>query len=111
MRGDRSLIPAAVNEILRFGFGGGAGLPRYAVRDFELRGKAIRKVSLLARWSTKDVWAYAKAHAIPLLPLYELGYTSVGCEPCTTLPADPLNPRSGRWQGQKLECGIHLQNR
>jgi phosphoadenosine phosphosulfate reductase len=72
-------------------------------------GKIIRKVSPLARWSTKQVWDYAKAHEIPLLPLYELGYTSIGCEPCTSLPLDPSNPRSGRWQGQKLECGIHIQ--
>jgi len=71
--------------------------------------RTIRKISPLADWSTKEVWAYAKAHAIPLLPLYELGYTSVGCEPCTTLPLDPSNERSGRWQGQKLECGIHVQ--
>jgi len=27
----------------------------------------------------------------------------------TTPPLDPDNPRSGRWQGQKLECGIHIQ--
>ena len=54
---------------------------------------------------------YAKEHDIPLLPLYELGYTSIGCEPCTSLPLDPDNPRSGRWQGQKLECGIHIQAR
>jgi phosphoadenosine phosphosulfate reductase len=72
-------------------------------------GKVLRKVSPLARWTTKEVWSYAKAHDIPLLPLYELGYTSVGCEPCTTLPLDPGNERSGRWQGQKLECGIHIQ--
>ena len=73
-------------------------------------GTVLRKVSPLAGWSTKEVWAYAKAHDIPLLPLYDLGYTSVGCEPCTTLPADPGNERSGRWQGQKLECGIHIQS-
>jgi phosphoadenosine phosphosulfate reductase len=72
-------------------------------------GKVIRKVSPLAGWTMKDVWSYAKAHDIPLLPLYELGYTSIGCEPCTSVPLDPLNPRSGRWQGQKLECGIHIQ--
>ena len=74
-------------------------------------GKSLRKVSPLAAWTAKDVWAYAKAHAIPLLPLYELGYTSIGCEPCTSLPLDPNNPRSGRWQGEKLECGIHIQTR
>lgn len=72
-------------------------------------GKTLQKISPLAGWTTKDVWEYAKAHAIPLLPLYEAGYTSIGCEPCTSRPIDPSNPRSGRWQGQKLECGIHIQ--
>jgi phosphoadenosine phosphosulfate reductase len=72
-------------------------------------GKPLRKVSPLAEWTMKDVWQYAKAHDIPLMPLYELGYSSIGCEPCTSLPLDPSNPRSGRWQGQKLECGIHIQ--
>jgi phosphoadenosine phosphosulfate reductase len=72
-------------------------------------GTVLRKVSPLAHWRTKDVWAYAKEHDIPLLPLYDLGYTSIGCEPCTSLPLDPSNERSGRWAGQKLECGIHLQ--
>lgn len=80
------------------------------VEPFRLpSGKVLRKLSPLAQWSTKEVWAYAKAHDIPLLPLYDLGYTSVGCEPCTTLPLDPSNDRSGRWQGQKLECGIHIE--
>ena len=80
------------------------------VEPFRLpSGNAIRKVAPLAAWTARDVWRYAKDHDIPLLPLYELGYTSIGCEPCTTLPADPNDPRSGRWQGQKLECGIHIQ--
>ena len=71
-------------------------------------GKVLRKISPLAQWTTKDVWAYAREHDIPLLPLYDRGYTSIGCEPCTTLPAEPGNERSGRWGGQKLECGIHI---
>jgi phosphoadenosine phosphosulfate reductase len=80
------------------------------VEPFRLpSGATIKKVSPLARWTTKEVWHYAKSNEIPLLPLYDLGYTSIGCEPCTTLPLDPSNPRSGRWQGEKLECGIHLQ--
>ena len=73
-------------------------------------GTSISRVSPIAEWTTKDVWQYAKAHAIPLLPLYQDGYTSIGCEPCTQPPPDPSNPRSGRWEGQKLECGIHIQN-
>ena len=80
------------------------------VEPFTLKsGRQLRKVSPLAEWTMKDVWQYAKAHDIPLMPLYELGYSSIGCEPCTSLPLDPSNPRSGRWQGQKLECGIHIQ--
>ena len=80
------------------------------VEPFRLpSGKVIQRVSPLASWTARDVWKYAKEHSIPLLPLYEMGYTSIGCEPCTTPPVDPDNPRSGRWQGQKLECGIHIQ--
>jgi phosphoadenosine phosphosulfate reductase len=80
------------------------------IEPFTLKsGKLLRKVSPLAAWTMKDVWQYAKKRDIPLMPLYELGYTSIGCEPCTSLPADPSNPRSGRWQGQKLECGIHIE--
>jgi phosphoadenosine phosphosulfate reductase len=74
-------------------------------------GRVLKKVSPLAAWTTADVQAYAAAHGIPLLPLYELGYTSIGCEPCTSPPIDPSNLRSGRWAGQKLECGIHIQPR
>lgn len=80
------------------------------VEPFKLPGgKTLRKISPLARWTTREVWEYANANDIPLLPLYEQGYTSIGCEPCTTLPLDPSNQRSGRWAGQKLECGIHIQ--
>jgi phosphoadenosine phosphosulfate reductase len=80
------------------------------VEPFRLpNGKEIRRIAPLAGWTTRDVWSYANEHDIPLLPLYELGYTSIGCEPCTALPPDPENPRSGRWQGEKLECGIHIQ--
>ena len=69
----------------------------------------LAKLSPLAEWTTRDVWQYAEAHAIPLLSLYDQGYTSIGCQPCTSLPFDPADPRSGRWSGQKLECGIHIQ--
>jgi phosphoadenosine phosphosulfate reductase len=73
-------------------------------------GSTLRKLNPLAEWSMRDVWEYASAHAIPLLSLYDLGYTSIGCAPCTSLPSDASDPRSGRWAGRKLECGIHLQD-
>jgi phosphoadenosine phosphosulfate reductase len=70
-------------------------------------GKPLWKLSPIADWIWEDVAGYLDAHDIEALPLYEKGYTSVGCEPCTSLPLDAANPRSGRWGGRKLECGIH----
>jgi phosphoadenosine phosphosulfate reductase len=72
-------------------------------------GGQILKVAPLAAWTTKDVWYASEQLSIPLLPLYERGYSSIGCEPCTLLPLDPNDPRSGRWAGRKVECGIHIE--
>ncbi len=70
-------------------------------------GKSILKVNPLADWTWANVWEYTGAHQLNYLPQYDQGYASIGCEPCTALPQDPNNPRSGRWAGKKLECGIH----
>ena len=81
------------------------------VESFTLpTARTIRKINPLTEWTAKDVWDYARQHEIPLLPLYDKGYSSIGCQPCTSLPLDPNDPRSGRWGGQKQECGIHLQS-
>jgi phosphoadenosine phosphosulfate reductase len=75
-------------------------------------GKQVLKLAPLASWTTRNVWYACELLAIPLLQLYEKGYSSIGCEPCTALPADPNDPRSGRWAGQagrKVECGIHIE--
>ncbi len=71
-------------------------------------GKQLLKLSPLATWTDKEVWEFAREHGIPVLPLYNDGYTSIGCEPCTAKPIDANNLRSGRWAGRKLECGIHI---
>lgn len=71
-------------------------------------GNTLVKASPLAMWSMSEVWAYLTVHEIGHLPLYDQGYTSIGCAPCTALPADPNDARSGRWAGHgKRECGIH----
>ena len=72
-------------------------------------GKQVLKLAPLAVWTTRDVWYACEELRIPLLPLYARGYTSIGCEPCTSLPLDPGDPRSGRWAGRKVECGIHIE--
>jgi len=70
-------------------------------------GKQMKKISVLADWTWDRVEAYAREHDIPRLSLYDEGYTSIGCEPCTAQPIAGADPRSGRWGGKKLECGIH----
>jgi phosphoadenosine phosphosulfate reductase len=72
-------------------------------------GKQVLKLAPLAEWTTRDVWYACELLEIPLLPLYAQGYSSIGCEPCTSLPTDPNDPRSGRWAGRKVECGIHIE--
>jgi phosphoadenosine phosphosulfate reductase len=80
-----------------------AGAPIVA-RD--LRG--LVKVNPIANWSDLDVEGYIADHDIPVNPLLNQGYLSIGCQPCTQLPADADDPRSGRWAGRgKTECGIH----
>lgn len=74
-------------------------------------GKRIIKVNPLAFWTTNEVRRYLRANGIDHLPLYDRGYESIGCEPCTTVPVETGNPRSGRWGGAKLECGIHTFDR
>jgi phosphoadenosine phosphosulfate reductase len=70
-------------------------------------GKTLTKVSPLADWTWAQVWEYTGAHNLAYLPQYDQGFLSIGCEPCTAIPEDANNPRSGRWGGRKLECGIH----
>ncbi len=72
----------------------------------DLRG--LVKINPLATWTDDDVAAYVEEHDVPVNPLIERGYTSIGCQPCTQLP-DSNDPRSGRWNGRaKTECGLHF---
>jgi phosphoadenosine phosphosulfate reductase len=47
-------------------------------------------------------------HDIPTHPLFEQGYASIGCAPCTRPVLPDEQEREGRWAGQsKTECGLH----
>ena len=65
------------------------------------------KVNPLWSWSRDDVLAYAKANDVPLNPLLNQGFRTVGCTHCTVRAAT-ADARSGRWDGtEKTECGLH----
>jgi len=69
------------------------------------------RIHPLINWTWKYVWKYTREHNLPYHPLYDLGYTSIGCFPpqCTSKNYFENGERSGRWKGSdKRECGIHL---
>jgi phosphoadenosine phosphosulfate reductase len=65
------------------------------------------KVNPLAGWTRKHTWDYLLKNDVPYSPLLDQGYKSIGCWPCTKPVAAEADERSGRWGGQKAECGIH----
>jgi phosphoadenosine phosphosulfate reductase len=66
------------------------------------------KVEPLAGFSALDLAGYMKTYELPSHPLTEIGYFSIGCEPCTEPGGSAIDPRAGRWAGSdKTECGIH----
>jgi phosphoadenosine phosphosulfate reductase len=68
------------------------------------------KINPLAAWTHDEVWAHIYAHDVPVNPLHDQGYPSIGCQPCTTAVAADEDPRAGRWRGSaKTECGLHLK--
>jgi phosphoadenosine phosphosulfate reductase len=70
--------------------------------------RGLVKVNPIASWSDLDVAGYIKDHDVPVNPLLDQGYLSIGCRPCTTPVTDGEDPRSGRWAGlDKTECGLH----
>lgn len=81
------------------------------VQQYELEpGRFIVKVNPMAAWSLHEVWAYLKEHDLPHNPLYDLGYASIGCAPCTRMRFAQEPERAGRWAGlSKWECGIQVQ--
>lgn len=69
----------------------------------------LLKVNPLVAWTRADVDAYVAEHRVPTNLLLSQGYSSLGCQPCTSIP-DPTDDdeRAGRWAGRgKTECGIH----
>jgi len=71
---------------------------------------AIVKLNPLAEWTEEEVWDYVRERDVPYHSLYDRGYRSIGCAPCTRAIADDEPSRAGRWWWETnapKECGIH----
>jgi phosphoadenosine phosphosulfate reductase len=88
---------------------GSAGRSSVARREFDATHRLV-KVNPLADWSEDDVWEYLRAYSVPYNALYDQGYRSIGCAPCTRPVVSGEDIRAGRWwweQAQGKECGLH----
>ncbi|WP_129336885.1 phosphoadenylyl-sulfate reductase [Cellulomonas endophytica] len=66
------------------------------------------KLNPVAAWTSADVDRFAAENGVLMNLLREVGYASIGCEPCTRPVAPGEDARSGRWSGTgKVECGLH----
>jgi len=71
---------------------------------------AIVKLNPLAEWTEEEVWEYVRERDVPYHALYDQGYTSIGCAPCTRAIEPGEASRAGRWWWETnapKECGIH----
>lgn len=75
---------------------------------------SLMKVNPILDWTELDIWRYLAINNIPVNPMYQKGYRSLGCEPCTKLVRDTETERAGRWIGTSKcggECGIHTMHK
>lgn len=72
--------------------------------------RRILKLNPLIYWSESQVWDYINMHKVPYNTLHDIGFSSIGCEPCTRAVKTGENIRSGRWwweHSEHKECGLH----
>ena len=79
--------------------------------EMDIAHDNIIKVNPLADWSPEQIWEYIRANQVPYNELYDKGYASIGCAPCTRPIRAEEDLRAGRWwweKGVPKECGIHM---
>jgi phosphoadenosine phosphosulfate reductase len=70
----------------------------------------IVKINPLADWTNEMIWDYIHKNNVPYNKLHDIGYPSIGCEPCTRAIQPGEDPRAGRWwweNSAQKECGLH----
>lgn len=70
----------------------------------------IYKINPLAGWTLFELWSFVHKYKVPYNRLYDQGYTSIGCAPCTRAIQPGEDQRAGRWWWERpehKECGLH----
>lgn len=87
------------------------GRTRTDFQEIEERDKGLIKLNPILIWKEREVWQYLALRGVTVNPLYEQGYRSLGCAPCTKISTAD-DERAGRWVGTSKcggECGIHTR--
>ena len=92
-----------------------AGRANIAMQEWDAAFE-LEKFNPLADWSDEALWYFIDQQNIPTNALYDKGYASIGCDPCTRPIRFDEHPRAGRWwweniattKGSATECGIHV---
>jgi len=58
-------------------------------------------VNPILEWTEMDIWAFHSRFELPHCILYDQGYRSLGCRPCTARPGEGQGERGGRQQGKE----------
>jgi len=81
---------------------------RHGLRPFEKSRHGCIRYHPMLDWSAKEIFYYRRCFELDNHPLEELGYRSIGCQPCTALHSEEGNERNSRWIGMnKVECGLN----
>lgn len=68
------------------------------------------KVNPLIDWTEEQVWDFIKLNNVPYNKLHDIGFPSIGCQPCTRAILPGEDVRAGRWwweNPETRECGLH----
>jgi phosphoadenosine phosphosulfate reductase len=83
---------------------------RANAKILELQDDGLLKINPLLNWTKEDIQRYARQNQLPAHPLFQRGYRSIGCAPCTIAIGVTDDERAGRWSGRgKIECGLHTE--
>jgi len=70
----------------------------------------VIKYNPLLNWTLEETVDFIKENNIPYNQLFDQGFVSIGCQPCTRAIKAGESFRAGRWwweDNSKKECGLH----
>ncbi len=104
-RVQRALVPFFVSAMSRRR---GQNVFSLNLQFFEAAPPHI-KLNPLVHWPREDVGSYMLRHDLPVHPLVEEDFPSIGCALCAAPVLNSEGARAGRLRSlEKTECGIHL---